>query len=111
MVGGVVLLMSWWRFGSVLACVVVVGLTLGFLVASVVLFTPLGRKKTKTAKSVRNVRRLTTLSARQTFRKLCGPSSGDLDVFRRSDVVFWVTFCSITVVVPLFFVRWPREVN
>lgn len=44
-VGGVVLLMSWWRFGSVLACVIVVGLMLGFLVASVVLFTPLGRKK------------------------------------------------------------------
>lgn len=43
-VGGVVLLMSWWRFGSVMACIVVVGLMLGFLVASVVLFTPLGRK-------------------------------------------------------------------
>lgn len=40
--GGVVLVMSWWRFGSVMACVVVVGLMLGFLVASVVLFTPLG---------------------------------------------------------------------
>lgn len=35
-------MMSWWRFGSVMACVVVVGLMLGFLVASVVLFTPLG---------------------------------------------------------------------
>ncbi|XP_056878633.1 transmembrane 7 superfamily member 3 [Takifugu flavidus] len=75
--GGVVLVMSWWRFGSVMACVVVVGLMLGFLVASVVLFTPLG----------------------------------DLDVFRRSDVVFWVTFCSVLLVVPLFFVRWPREGN
>lgn len=40
--GGVVLVMSWWRFGSVMACVVVVGLMLGFLMASVVLFTPLG---------------------------------------------------------------------
>uniref|UniRef100_A0A674PNV6 Transmembrane 7 superfamily member 3 n=1 Tax=Takifugu rubripes TaxID=31033 RepID=A0A674PNV6_TAKRU len=75
--GGVVLVMSWWRFGSVMACVVVVGLMLGFLVASLVLFTPLG----------------------------------DLDVFRRSDVVFWVTFCSVLLVVPLFFVRWPREGN
>lgn len=43
-VGGVVLLMSWWRFGSVMACVIVVGLMLGFLMASVILFTPLGRK-------------------------------------------------------------------
>lgn len=40
--GGVVLVMSWWRFGSVMACVVVMGLMLGFLMASVVLFTPLG---------------------------------------------------------------------
>lgn len=44
-VGGVVLVMSWWRFGSVMACIVVVGLMLGFLIASTVLFTPLGRKK------------------------------------------------------------------
>ncbi|XP_028255388.1 transmembrane 7 superfamily member 3 isoform X3 [Parambassis ranga] len=36
---------------------------------------------------------------------------GDLDVFRRSNVVFWVTFCCIVIVVPLFFVRWPREGN
>ncbi|XP_042259783.1 transmembrane 7 superfamily member 3 [Thunnus maccoyii] len=76
-VGGVLLVMSWWRFGSVMACVVVVGLMLGFLIASTVLFTPLG----------------------------------DLEVFRRSDVVFWVTFCSIMIIVPLFFVRWPREGN
>lgn len=41
-VGGVLLVMSWWRFGSVMACVIVVGLMLGFLVASIVLFTPLG---------------------------------------------------------------------
>lgn len=75
--GGVALVMSWWRFGSVMACVVVVGLTLGFLIASTVLFTPLG----------------------------------DLDVFRRSDAVFWVTFCCIMIMVPLFFIRWPREGN
>ncbi|KAG7234820.1 hypothetical protein INR49_003881 [Caranx melampygus] len=41
-VGGVILVMSWWRFGSVMACVVVVGLMLGFLIASTVLFTPSG---------------------------------------------------------------------
>lgn len=41
--GGVTLVTSWWRFGSVMACVVVVGLLLGFMVASTVLFTPLGR--------------------------------------------------------------------
>ncbi|KAM6896084.1 transmembrane 7 superfamily member 3 [Lycodopsis pacificus] len=76
-VGGVLLLMSWWRWGSVMACVVVVGLMLGFLVASAVLFTPLG----------------------------------DLDLFRHSAAVFWVTFCCIMVAVPLFFVRWPREGN
>uniref|UniRef100_A0A3Q1HIU7 TM7S3/TM198-like domain-containing protein n=1 Tax=Anabas testudineus TaxID=64144 RepID=A0A3Q1HIU7_ANATE len=75
--GGVILVMSWWRFGSVMACVIVVGLMLGFLIASTVLFTPLG----------------------------------DLDVFRRSDVVFWLTFSCITIIVPLFFVRWPREGN
>lgn len=44
-VGGVLLVMSWWRFGSVMACIVVVGLMLGFLIASTVLFTPLGRKR------------------------------------------------------------------
>ncbi|KAG8005786.1 Transmembrane 7 superfamily member 3, partial [Nibea albiflora] len=76
-VGGVLLVMSWWRFGSVMACIVVIGLMLGFLIASVVLFTPLG----------------------------------DIDVFRNSDAVFWVTFCCIMVVVPLFFLRWPREGN
>ncbi|XP_034529466.1 transmembrane 7 superfamily member 3 [Notolabrus celidotus] len=76
-VGGVLLVMSWWRFGSVMACIVVVGLMLGFLLAATILFTPLG----------------------------------DLDVFRHSDVVFWVTFCCIMVIVPLFFVRWPREGN
>lgn len=57
--GGVTLVTSWWRFGSVMACVVVVGLVLGFMVASTVLFTPLGgwknlivsssRVKTRTA--------------------------------------------------------------
>ncbi|XP_063316389.1 transmembrane 7 superfamily member 3 [Pelmatolapia mariae] len=77
-VGGIILVMIWWRFGSVVAVVViVVGLMLGFLLASVVLFTPLG----------------------------------DIDVFRKSDAVFWVTFCCVTLIVPLFFLRWPREGN
>lgn len=42
---------------------------------------------------------------------VCSLCAGDLDVFRRSDAVFWVTFCCIMFLVPLFFVRWPREVN
>uniref|UniRef100_A0A8B9K834 TM7S3/TM198-like domain-containing protein n=1 Tax=Astyanax mexicanus TaxID=7994 RepID=A0A8B9K834_ASTMX len=75
-VGGVILVMTWWRFGSVMACVVVVGLILGFLVSSIVFFTPLG----------------------------------DLAVFR-NDVVFWLTFSCIVLVVPLFFIRFPREGN
>ncbi|KAB5565967.1 hypothetical protein PHYPO_G00247680 [Pangasianodon hypophthalmus] len=75
-VGGVILVMTWWRFGSVMACVVVAGLILGFLISSIIFFTPLG----------------------------------DLSVFR-NDVVFWVTFSCIVLVVPLFFIRWPREGN
>ncbi|KAF7701850.1 transmembrane 7 superfamily member 3 [Silurus meridionalis] len=75
-VWGVALVMSWWRFGSVMACVVVAGLVLGFLVSSIVFFTPLG----------------------------------DVSVFH-NDVVFWVTFSCIMLVVPLFFIRWPREGN
>ncbi|KAM6895651.1 transmembrane 7 superfamily member 3 [Xenentodon cancila] len=76
-VGGVLLVMSWWRFGSVMACVVVVGFMLGFLISSTVLFTPIG----------------------------------DLDVYRNSNVVFWVTFCCIMIIIPPFFLRWPREGN
>lgn len=75
-VGGVVLVMSWWRFGSVIACVLVVGLILGFLVSSIVFFTPFG----------------------------------DLSIFH-NDVVFWVVFVCIMVIVPPFFIRWPREGN
>ncbi|KAK7129605.1 hypothetical protein R3I93_019297 [Phoxinus phoxinus] len=75
-VGGVALVMSWWRFGSVMACVLVVGLILGFLISSIAFFTPLG----------------------------------DIPIFH-NDVVFWVVFACIMVVVPLFFIRWPREGN
>ncbi|XP_076862943.1 transmembrane 7 superfamily member 3 [Brachyhypopomus gauderio] len=73
---GVTLVMSWWRFGSAMSCVVVVGLLLGFLISSIVFFTPLG----------------------------------DMDVFR-NDIMFWVTFSCIVAIVPVFFIRWPREGN
>ncbi|KAG7270812.1 hypothetical protein CRUP_037146 [Coryphaenoides rupestris] len=56
-VGGAMLVTSWWRFGSVAVCAAVVGLVLGFLLASTVFFTPFG----------------------------------DLDVFRRSELAFWIT--------------------
>ncbi|XP_048884710.1 transmembrane 7 superfamily member 3 isoform X2 [Brienomyrus brachyistius] len=42
LVGGVLLVMSWWRLGSILCCVGVVGLLLGFLLAASVFFTPVG---------------------------------------------------------------------
>ncbi|XP_015207406.2 transmembrane 7 superfamily member 3 isoform X3 [Lepisosteus oculatus] len=74
--GGVLLVLCWWRFGSVLLCVVIVGLILGFLVSSLLFFTPIG----------------------------------DLSIFR-TDSVFWPTFCSVVVVIPLIFFRWPREGN
>uniref|UniRef100_A0A8C9W7N4 Transmembrane 7 superfamily member 3 n=1 Tax=Scleropages formosus TaxID=113540 RepID=A0A8C9W7N4_SCLFO len=75
-VGGVLLVLSWWRFGSVLCCVLVVGLTMGFLLAAAFFFTPVG----------------------------------ELLIFR-SGAVFWVTFGGIVLLVPLVFVRWPREGN
>ncbi|MBN3321996.1 TM7S3 protein, partial [Atractosteus spatula] len=74
--GGVLLVLCWWRFGSVLLCVVIVGLILGFLVSSLLFFTPVG----------------------------------DLSIFR-TDSVFWPTFCSVVVIIPLIFFRWPREGN
>ncbi|NXC30244.1 TM7S3 protein, partial [Campylorhamphus procurvoides] len=75
-VGGLLLAGSWWRFGSVLLCMVVVGLVLGFLFASVLFFTPLG----------------------------------DYRVFR-DDVVFWLTFTSAALMVPVLFVGCPRILN
>ncbi|KAF5901635.1 transmembrane 7 superfamily member 3-like [Clarias magur] len=75
-VGGVFLVMMWWRFGSVMACVVVAGLMLGFLISSIIFFTPLG----------------------------------DLSVFH-DDAVFWVMFICIVLVVPPFFIRWPKVGN
>ncbi|TSK13539.1 Transmembrane 7 superfamily member 3 [Bagarius yarrelli] len=75
-VGGMVLMMTWWRFGSVMACIIVAGLTFSFLISSIIFFTPLG----------------------------------DLSVFH-DDVVFWVTFSSMVLILPLFFIRWPRVGN
>ncbi|XP_034983732.2 transmembrane 7 superfamily member 3 isoform X1 [Zootoca vivipara] len=44
-VGGLLLVAYWWRFGSVILCMLIVGLVLGFLVASTVFFTPIGDYK------------------------------------------------------------------
>ncbi|CAH7432845.1 transmembrane 7 superfamily member 3 [Phodopus roborovskii] len=41
-VGGILLLASWWRFGTLMFCMLCVGLVLGFLVSSGTFFTPLG---------------------------------------------------------------------
>lgn len=40
--GGILLVACWWRFGSVLLCMLIIGLVLGFLFSSMVFFTPLG---------------------------------------------------------------------
>ncbi|KAH0616450.1 hypothetical protein JD844_027553 [Phrynosoma platyrhinos] len=44
-IGGLLLVAYWWRFGFVIFCMLIVGLVLGFLVASTVFFTPLGNYK------------------------------------------------------------------
>ncbi|XP_020653433.3 transmembrane 7 superfamily member 3 isoform X1 [Pogona vitticeps] len=41
-IGGILLVAYWWRFGFVILCMLIVGLVLGFFVASTVFFTPLG---------------------------------------------------------------------
>uniref|UniRef100_A0A8C9F6B9 Transmembrane 7 superfamily member 3 n=1 Tax=Pavo cristatus TaxID=9049 RepID=A0A8C9F6B9_PAVCR len=74
--GGILLVASWWRFGSVLLCMLIIGLVLGFLFSSMVFFTPLG----------------------------------DYRVFR-DDVVFWVTFSSVALMIPVLFVGCPRILN
>ncbi|XP_052638428.1 transmembrane 7 superfamily member 3-like, partial [Harpia harpyja] len=74
-IGGLFLVASWWRFGSVLLCMFIIGLVLGFLFSSMV-FTPLG----------------------------------DYRVFR-DDVVFWVTFSSVALMIPVLFVGCPRILN
>ncbi|XP_033017930.1 transmembrane 7 superfamily member 3 [Lacerta agilis] len=43
--GGLLLVAYWWRFGFVILCMLIVGLVLGFLVASTVFFTPIGDYK------------------------------------------------------------------
>ncbi|XP_042325983.1 transmembrane 7 superfamily member 3 [Sceloporus undulatus] len=44
-IGGLLLVAYWWRFGFVILCMLIVGLVLGFLVASTIFFTPLGNYK------------------------------------------------------------------
>ncbi|XP_066489710.1 transmembrane 7 superfamily member 3 [Tiliqua scincoides] len=44
-VGGLLLVAYWWRFGFVPLCMLIVGLDLGFLVACITFFTPLGDYK------------------------------------------------------------------
>ncbi|XP_027285903.1 transmembrane 7 superfamily member 3 isoform X2 [Cricetulus griseus] len=41
-IGGILLVASWWRFGTLMLCMLCVGLVLGFLVSSGTFFTPLG---------------------------------------------------------------------
>ncbi|XP_052576666.1 transmembrane 7 superfamily member 3 isoform X2 [Peromyscus californicus insignis] len=43
--GGIFLVASWWRFGTLMLCMLCVGLVLGFLVSSGTFFTPLGNLK------------------------------------------------------------------
>ncbi|EMP32775.1 Transmembrane 7 superfamily member 3, partial [Chelonia mydas] len=45
LVGGLLLVAYWWRFGFVLLCMLIVGLVLGFFFSSVIFFTPLGDYK------------------------------------------------------------------
>ncbi|XP_069484191.1 transmembrane 7 superfamily member 3 isoform X2 [Ambystoma mexicanum] len=40
--GGILLVAYWWRCGCVVMCLLIVGLVLGFLLAAIVFFTPLG---------------------------------------------------------------------
>lgn len=41
-IGGLMLVGYWWRFGCIYLCILLVGLVLGFLVAAIVFFTPIG---------------------------------------------------------------------
>ncbi|NWX89952.1 TM7S3 protein, partial [Nothoprocta ornata] len=75
-IGGLLLVAAWWRFGSVLLCMLIIGLVLGFLFSSAIFFTPLG----------------------------------DYKVFR-DDVVFWVTFSCVALMIPVLFFGCPRILN
>ncbi|XP_060695192.1 transmembrane 7 superfamily member 3 isoform X1 [Hemiscyllium ocellatum] len=75
-VGGSLLVMCWWRSGSVVLCALVAGLLLGLLLSSLMFFTPLANVK----------------------------------VFD-DDAVFWVTFSSVALLVPLIFFSCPRPLN
>ncbi|XP_029456032.1 transmembrane 7 superfamily member 3 isoform X2 [Rhinatrema bivittatum] len=43
--GGLLLVAYWWRYGCVILCMLIVGLVLGFLISSLVFFTPIGELK------------------------------------------------------------------
>ncbi|XP_008640702.1 PREDICTED: transmembrane 7 superfamily member 3 [Corvus brachyrhynchos] len=75
-IGGLLLVVSWWRFGSVLLCMFVIGLVLGFLFSATLFFTPIGNYR----------------------------------VFR-DDVVFWVTFTCVALMIPVLFIGCPRILN
>ncbi|NWU28267.1 TM7S3 protein, partial [Dyaphorophyia castanea] len=75
-IGGLLLVVSWWRFGSVLLSMFVIGLVLGFLFSATLFFTPIGNYR----------------------------------VFR-DDVVFWVTFACVALMIPVLFIGCPRILN
>ncbi|XP_010593807.1 transmembrane 7 superfamily member 3 isoform X1 [Loxodonta africana] len=75
-IGGIFLVGTWWRFGTLVFCMLCVGLVLGFLISSMMFFTPLG----------------------------------NLKIFR-DDVVFWVTFSCIAVIIPVVFMGCLRILN
>ncbi|KAM4748029.1 transmembrane 7 superfamily member 3 [Rhinophrynus dorsalis] len=66
----------WWRFGCPVVCVLFVGLVFGFLVSSIVFFTPVG----------------------------------DYGTFH-NDSLFWLTFCCISLAVPVLLLPCPRILN
>ncbi|KAM9313431.1 transmembrane 7 superfamily member 3 [Gastrophryne carolinensis] len=76
LIGGMLLVGCWWRFGCIYICMLLVGLVLGFLVASTVFFTPIG----------------------------------DYTTFH-SDVVFWLTFTCVALLVPMCLLPCPRILN
>ncbi|XP_032077315.1 transmembrane 7 superfamily member 3 isoform X2 [Thamnophis elegans] len=75
-IGALLLVGSWWLFGLVIPCMLIVGAVLGALVSSSLFFTPVG----------------------------------DYRIFQ-DNVVFWVTFTCVALVIPVVFVCCPRVLN
>ncbi|XP_007947990.1 transmembrane 7 superfamily member 3 [Orycteropus afer afer] len=75
-IGGIFLVATWWRFGILMLCMLCVGLVLGFLISSVMFFTPLG----------------------------------NLKIFR-DDLVFWLSFSCIAIIIPVVFMGCLRILN